>query len=60
MRTHFVVHESFEVPGAFEDRALARGHDIDFTRPYEGDGSRPAPRPRPHHPRPSPLRRRLN
>jgi GMP synthase (glutamine-hydrolysing) len=37
MRTHIVVHEAFEAPGAFEDWARARGHDLSFSRVYEGD-----------------------
>ncbi|MEV5847600.1 hypothetical protein AB0M32_37130 [Streptomyces sp. NPDC051985] len=37
MRTHIVVHEAFEAPGAFEDWAVSRGHDLGFSRVYEGD-----------------------
>ncbi|MGI5458677.1 glutamine amidotransferase-related protein [Streptomyces sp. CA-249302] len=41
MRTHFIVHESFEAPGAYEDWARARGHEISHSRVHEGD---PLPR----------------
>ncbi|MGW5657816.1 glutamine amidotransferase-related protein [Streptomyces humi] len=37
MRTHFVVHESFEAPGAYEDWARARGHEVGYSRLHEGD-----------------------
>ncbi|MEU1184246.1 hypothetical protein ABZ464_42880 [Streptomyces sp. NPDC005820] len=37
MRTHFVVHESFEAPGAYEDWARARGHEIGHSRVHDGD-----------------------
>ncbi|GGZ22616.1 GMP synthase [Streptomyces olivaceoviridis] len=37
MRTHFVVHEAFEAPGAYEDWARARGHEIGYSRIHEGD-----------------------
>ncbi|RSX52173.1 glutamine amidotransferase [Bifidobacterium goeldii] len=35
MRVHFVVHESFEAPGAYEQWASARGWDITYSRVYE-------------------------
>lgn len=28
MRVHFIVHESFEAPGAYETWAINRGHDV--------------------------------
>ncbi|KAF2021656.1 GMP synthase family protein [Aaosphaeria arxii CBS 175.79] len=34
---HFVVHESFEAPGAYETWAKDRGHNISYTRLYLGD-----------------------
>lgn len=37
MNVHFVVHESFEAPGAILDWALDRGHSVSYTRIYEGD-----------------------
>ncbi|MFH8462426.1 hypothetical protein [Streptomyces sp. NPDC017991] len=36
IRTHFIVHESFEGPGAFEEWADARDHDMSHSRLYEG------------------------
>ncbi|EPO1083709.1 type 1 glutamine amidotransferase [Cronobacter dublinensis] len=36
MRVHFIVHEHFEAPGAFETWARIRGHEITFSRVYEG------------------------
>lgn len=37
MRVHFVIHEPFEAPGAYELWALARGHEVTYTRLYLGD-----------------------
>ncbi|MBD2814176.1 type 1 glutamine amidotransferase [Xenorhabdus sp. Flor] len=37
MRIHFVVHEYFEAPGAYEDWANARGYQTTFSRVYLGD-----------------------
>lgn len=37
MRIHFVVHESFEAPGAFETWAHSRGHSVGYSRVYAGD-----------------------
>ena len=37
MHVHFIVHESFEAPGAFETWAEARGHSTAFSRVYLGD-----------------------
>lgn len=35
MKVHFILHESFEVPGAYLTWAQSRGHDIGITRVYE-------------------------
>ena len=35
MRVHFILHETFEVPGAYLKWALARGHHISSTKVYE-------------------------
>lgn len=37
VHVHFVVHESFESPGAYEDWARARGHEVTLTRLYAGE-----------------------
>ncbi|CAJ0550019.1 Ff.00g099490.m01.CDS01 [Fusarium sp. VM40] len=37
MRVHFIIHESFEAPGAYETWALKRGYHVTFTRLYLGD-----------------------
>ncbi|CAI6098705.1 unnamed protein product [Clonostachys chloroleuca] len=37
MLVHFIVHESFEAPGAYETWALERGYNVTFTRLYLGD-----------------------
>ena len=37
LRVHFVIHEPFEAPGAFEQWARARGCVVSFTRLYAGD-----------------------
>lgn len=37
MHLHFVVHESFEAPGAYERWAETRGHSTGFSRVYLGD-----------------------
>ncbi|SNY59843.1 type 1 glutamine amidotransferase [Enterobacter sp. CC120223-11] len=37
MRVHFIVHESFEFPGAYETWATNRGHDVTYSRVYAGD-----------------------
>ncbi|PHM26989.1 glutamine amidotransferase [Xenorhabdus budapestensis] len=37
IRIHFVVHEYFEAPGAYEDWANARGYQTTFSRTYLGD-----------------------
>ncbi|HEX4736041.1 MAG TPA: glutamine amidotransferase [Allosphingosinicella sp.] len=37
MNVHFVLHEVFERPGAYEAWVRARGHEASNTRVYEGD-----------------------
>jgi GMP synthase (glutamine-hydrolysing) len=37
MKLHIIMHESFEAPAAIETWALKKGHDITYTRLYEGD-----------------------
>lgn len=37
MRVHFIVHESFEAPGAYETWARSRGHEVTFSRVYAGE-----------------------
>jgi GMP synthase (glutamine-hydrolysing) len=37
MRIHFVVHESFEAPGAFEEWAKHRGYEIGYSRLYASE-----------------------
>ncbi|WP_354691446.1 type 1 glutamine amidotransferase [Phytobacter sp. RSE-02] len=37
MRVHFIVHETFEAPGAYETWARSHGHDVTFSRVYAGD-----------------------
>ena len=37
MRVHFIVHESFEAPGAYATWAEQRGHNLSFSRLYAGD-----------------------
>lgn len=37
MRVHFIVHESFEAPGAYETWASTRGHEITYSRVYRGE-----------------------
>lgn len=37
MRVHFVIHESFEAPGAFDLWAGSRGYSMDYSRVYAGD-----------------------
>jgi len=35
LKVHFVVHESFEAPGAFEDWVKARGYQATYSRVYQ-------------------------
>jgi GMP synthase (glutamine-hydrolysing) len=37
MRVHFVVHESYEGPGAFDAWINDRGYDASFSRVHLGD-----------------------
>lgn len=37
MRVHFIVHESFEAPGAYENWAQQRGYPVSHSRVYAGD-----------------------
>lgn len=37
MRVHFIVHEDFEAPGAYEIWARNHGHQVTFTRVYAGE-----------------------
>lgn len=37
MNVHFVIHEAFEAPGAYEHWAQDRGHSITWTRLHDGD-----------------------
>ncbi|MFE9611385.1 hypothetical protein [Streptomyces sp. NPDC006012] len=37
MRVHFIVHESFEAPGAIEQWAVDRRHTVTSTRLYAGE-----------------------
>lgn len=37
MRVHFIIHESFEAPGAYEIWAEKQGHQINYSRLYAGD-----------------------
>jgi len=37
MRVHFIIHESFEAPGAYEIWAEKQGHQISYSRLYAGD-----------------------
>ena len=37
MRIHFIIHEHFEAPGAYEIWAKNRGCSMSYTRVYQGD-----------------------
>ena len=37
MRLHFILHESFEAPGAIEDWAKRKKYVMSYTKLYEGD-----------------------
>ena len=37
MRVHFIVHERFEAPGAYETWARERDHTVTFSRVYAGE-----------------------
>ena len=34
MKVHFVIHESFEAPGAYEAWVRDRGHQASYSRVY--------------------------
>ena len=36
LNIHFILHEAFEVPGAYLKWAQWRGHNISATKVYEG------------------------
>lgn len=36
MHVHFIVHEHFEAPGAYETWAMIRCHEVTFSRVYAG------------------------
>lgn len=37
MKVHFIIHESFEAPGAFENWVKARGYQTTYSRVYQHD-----------------------
>ena len=37
MKVHFVLHETFEVPGAYLKWAQERGHQVTTTKVYENE-----------------------
>lgn len=37
MRVHFIIHEDFEAPGAYEAWATQRGDEISYSRVYTGE-----------------------
>lgn len=37
MKVHFVVHEAFEGPGAYQTWAADRGHEMSYSRVHAGD-----------------------
>lgn len=37
MHIHFIVHEAFEAPGAYEAWARSRGHAVSHSRVYRGE-----------------------
>ncbi len=37
MHIHFIIHEHFEVPGAYEIWGKSRGCSLSYTRVYQGD-----------------------
>lgn len=37
MHIHFIIHEDFEGPGAYESWAKSRGYTISYSRVYQGD-----------------------
>ncbi len=37
MKVHFVIHEAFEAPGAYEDWVSSRGHAASYSRVYANE-----------------------
>ena len=37
MHIHFIIHEHFEAPGAYEIWGISRGCSLSYTRVYQGD-----------------------
>lgn len=37
MHVHFIIHESFEAPGAYETWARSKGNHVTYSRVYEGE-----------------------
>lgn len=37
MHVHFIIHESFEAPGAYEFWAIGKGNHVTYSRVYEGE-----------------------
>ena len=37
LNVHFILHEDFEVPGAYWDWARSRGHRTALTKVYESE-----------------------
>ena len=37
INVHFIIHEAFEAPGAYEQWAKCQGYGISFSRVYKGD-----------------------
>ena len=37
MHVHFIIHESFEAPGAYETWARIKGNHVTYSRVYEGE-----------------------
>jgi GMP synthase (glutamine-hydrolysing) len=37
MKVHFVIHEAFEAPGAYEDWVKSRGHSPSYSRVYANE-----------------------
>lgn len=37
MKLHFIIHESFEAPAAFETWGRVKGYEVTYTRIYNGD-----------------------
>ncbi len=37
IHVHFIIHEAFEAPGAYEKWAIGKGYGISFSRVYKGE-----------------------